>query len=53
MQLLLSLIQQPPRERQDRSDIFFGAGVAIVLLLLAAFSIASGVAPLVDPATLS
>jgi hypothetical protein len=36
-------------EGKDRSEILFGVGVAIVLVLLAILSVASGVGPNVDP----
>jgi hypothetical protein len=43
-------IPQEVAQTEKPSHIGFGVGVAIVLTLLAILSIATGVAPIVDPA---
>jgi hypothetical protein len=45
----LTIPQQAARAPEKPSHIGFGVGVAIVLTLLAILSVATGVAPTVDP----
>jgi hypothetical protein len=45
----LTTAQGAAQAREKRSNLSFGVGVAIVLILLAILSVATGVAPIVDP----
>jgi len=45
----LTTAQGAAQAREKRSNAIFGVSVAIVLILLAILSVATGVAPTVDP----
>jgi hypothetical protein len=45
----LAIPHEATQSRDRRSNVIFGVSVAIVLILLAILSVATGVAPTVDP----